>query len=801
MIGSKSFLINEFKLALVNLLRLPSFSSTVIVTLAATIAALAVVLNINYLVLTKPLPYPDADKLIVTDQSETINGETQYGFQILSAQFHLYQDQTYIEQMALLRHIDGKLKDVAEQPFIDGIQVSPEYFSLLGMPMLLGRHFSEKEGINDQQRVVVLSSKVWREHFNSDPEIIGQQTRLGNALYEIVGVAAADFEAPEVFGNFSVDAWVSFHQEISRTSHWGSITSGINGIAKLKQGISLEQASASLGPQINELYLGIEGVAPDTSIGARFIPLKDKIIRDSDEMAFILLAGVITLLFIAVTNITNLLFSRAVQKQRLMAIQAALGAQPKHLFWGMFAESLILVIAAWIIGLVLAGWLIVWLQSDLQYLFPRMQNLALDPVTIVVSGVISVLIALVMAYLSVKQVNYNKLMDALQASGKGTGAQISSKTRNVLVVLQVSLATVILLGAAAILSPIQQRLSQSVGFQSDKVYQLHVDTGGVDEGIFEYSLQLKQALTGLTQVNDASRTLATPLAMNWENYLFDADNKMIGIVSTGMFDSNTFSVMGHELLEGRTFSAIEQADALPQEMIISASLAQRLFGKESAIGQTLQAAQNEPMAVVGVVSDIYVPDRGYDYAVERYYIPYPGSRLSFTLKLNTQVSKAEMLKLVQSVNPNFSVSHFYSLDSRLAARLHQSKLVGLLTLSLVSLALCLAAAGIYGVLSYSVQMRRYELAIRLSLGAHTHKLINMVVKQSMKAVMIGILVGCLLAIFTHLVSSQIWVYQLRADTLAFILALPIIGMIATVACYWPVKKLISADPIKALRND
>jgi CRISPR/Cas system-associated protein endoribonuclease Cas2 len=177
MIDGKLFLAQELKLALSSLLRLPSFSLIVITTLAFTLSALAVVFNINYLVLTKPLPYPDADKLVVTDQSETINGVTQYGFQILSAQFHIYQDQTYIEEMALMQNFNGKLRDVPLQPSIDAIQVTPEYFSLLGMPMLLGRHFNQKEGLNERQRVVILSYEAWQQHFNGDPGVVDQQTR------------------------------------------------------------------------------------------------------------------------------------------------------------------------------------------------------------------------------------------------------------------------------------------------------------------------------------------------------------------------------------------------------------------------------------------------------------------------------------------------------------------------------------------------------------------------------------------------------------------------------------------------
>ena len=797
----KQLFTQELKLALANLLRIPSFTLTVISTLAVTLAALAVVLNINYLVLTKPLPYPDAETLIVTDHSETINGETQYGYQMLPTLFHIYNAESYIDEMALMRIFAGKLRDIKDTPRIHGIRVSPEYFSLLSMPMQLGRHFNNNEGINNKQKVAILSAKSWQEHFNSDASIIGQYTRIGNDKYQIIGVASPSFSAPQIFGHDDTEIWVSFEHEVSITSDWNSITGGINGIARLKPGVTIKQANAALGQQINDLYQSQENVAPNTSIGARFLPLKTRIIGESDTMALMLLAGVITLLFIAVTNITNLFFSRAVEKQRTMAIQAALGAKPKHLFASMFSEAMLLMVTAWVIGLILAGWIMVWLENDLGYIFPRMQNLKLDIVTVITSGIISLAIAAIMAKLAIKQVNYNELIDNLHGSGKGTGAQISAFTRNLLIATQVSLATILLIGATAVLSPVFDRLTKPVGLNSESVSLLRVDSGTVEDGIFVYSQQIKQRLNARTEVKSVARSLATPFAMNWKNYLYDKDNQMLGIVSTGMFDSDMFSTLEQPLLEGRNFTEITNAEAIPQEIIISESLAKRVFGQESAIGKTLQAAENEPLTVVGVVADISVPDRGYDYELERYYMPYPGDRLAFVIKFNNELSRDDILNELQAVNPSFTIQHLYTLDWALETRLQETKLVAILTLSLVILALSLAAAGISGVLSYSVQMRRYELGIHLSLGAHTDKLIAMVVKQSMLPVAIGIIAGLIIAVLAHLIGSQLWDYQLRASMLSFLAALPMVAIIAVVACYWPVKKVISADPIKALRSE
>ncbi|TMP82329.1 hypothetical protein CWB73_05215 [Pseudoalteromonas phenolica] len=793
----------EFKLSASSLLRLPGFSLTVITTLAVTLAALAVVLNINYLVLTKPLPYPNADKLLVTDQSETINGETQYGFQILSAQYHIYRDEQYIDQMALLSLFGAKLRDLPNTPYLRGVRVTPEYFTMLDVPMHLGRAFNQQETINDKQRVVVLSFGAWQTHFGGDPQVIGSYTTLGNNKYQIIGVTASHFNAPEIFGNFPMDAWFSFDQEISRLNNWGSISGGVNGIAILKDGVSIDQANSALGEQINHLYQSRDDVAANTSIGTRFVPIKQKIVADSGEMALLLLAGVITLLFIAVTNICNLFLSRAVQKKRIMAIQAALGAKTQHIYLGMFSEALLLCLFACVFGLLIAGWSMVWLASDLQYMFPRMQHLTLDPVTISASVIVSVFISIVMAKLASQQVPYKQLNQTLQSSGKGTGAQISSLTRNALVALQVGLATALLLGASTVLSPAINKLVKDVGFNANNVNYLRVDTGNLNEGFHDVAQQVKSQLKSLPQVEGVALTRASPLHMGWENYLYDESNEMLGIVSVGFVDENNFDLLGIPMLEGRTFSRFQDAQNVPQEIIISKALAERLFKSESAIGQTLQATPNEPLTVVGVVGNIYVLDSNRDrYFEERYYLPFEaGSRLAMTIKHTGQLSKVQLVEVLKGVNPRLSVSYYQTLEHMLTVRLRAPKLVAILTISLIALALILAAAGIYGVLSYSVQMRRYELGIHLSLGAHTGHVIRMVLMQSMKPVLLGILIGSVLSYIGYLVGTRFLSMHITGEITVLLFAIPIIVGISTLACYLPVCSVVRADPLKSLRNE
>ncbi|MDP5215451.1 ABC transporter permease [Pseudoalteromonas tunicata] len=794
------FFKHDVKLAMVSLMKLPGFSLTVISTLAITLAALAVVLNINYLVLGKALPYPDSDSLITTDQSETINGETQYGFQILSAQFKIYTNTTHIDKMALMSLHGDKLNDVAGSPYVEGVKVTPEYFTLLDVPMHLGRYLTAAQGLNAKQQVVVLSYPIWQKHFASDPSVIGQYTRIGNDNYQIIGVSAASFIPPEVFGNFPVDLWLSFNEEVSLTSHWNAITGGVNGIARLKPGVTLAQASSVLGEQINALYQGREAVAANTAIGAHFVPLKAKIIADSSAMALMLLAGVITLLFIAITNMTNLFLSRAAQKQRVMAIQAALGALPKHLLSSMFAEALILCLAACVIGLIMAGWVMLWLEQDLHYMFARLQQVQLDVVTVVVSFLVSIGLALVMATLSCARINYVALNCQLQGSGKGTGAQISTTTRHVLVATQVGLATVLLFGATSLLSPAIERLQKPTGLNTDNVYYLSVDEGLLAPADrFALSQQIKQSLIRMPQISDVASTEASALAMGWENYLYDDQAKMQGIVSTGYVDSGHFALFEHPILAGRTFVEFTSSHSIPTEIIISQSLAQRLFGQQSAIGKTLQVQPENPLTVVGVVSDIYVPDGRREYAKERYYVPYRGNNLRFSVKVKGSLAIDVLQAQLKQIDAHLTVGQFTPLAQSLENRLRETKLVAILTINLIALALSLAAAGIYGVLSYSVQMRRYELGIHLSLGAHTHTVINMVLKQSMRPVIAGLIAGVLFAVMAYLLLTRIAGVAFEGQIIMVFITLPVMLLIASLACYLPVKKVVAGDPLQALR--
>lgn len=791
----------ELKLAASNLKKLPGFSVTVIFTLALTLAALCVVININHRLLTKPLPYPNADTLWVTDQSETINGETQYGFQMLPTQTLIYQDEQFIDEMAMLHHTSPRLMDVDGRPTVDVLRVSPEFFSLLGVPMHLGRALSSIEGISDEQKVLVLSYQTWLEDFNADPAIIGTFTQLNRVAYQIVGVVAEDFEVPEIFRSSEISGFSSFPEALNTTNNWNSISSQFNGIARFKPGVNTAQANHALGEQINTLYQSQENVAPDTAIGARFTPLRARIIAESDNLALSLLFSAAVLVLIALTNVTNLFLSRGAQKQRTMAIQAALGAKPRHIFISMFCESALLIGAATVLGLLGAQWLNVLLAEDLSYLFTRMQALSLDAPTIVVAMILALLITLLIAAITSSQVNYHALTGALHASGKGTGAQISARTRHILVALQVMFASLLLFLAANKLLPAYHKMTHPTGFNTEHLYYVRVDGSATEIDSFELTRQVKSTLGTQANVNAVAASMTSPLVMGWKNYLYDEQIALLGITSMAFLDQDAFTTLSLPVRQGRSFTPIAASGEDNNEIIISDSLAKRLYGTNNPLGQTLYIDQETPRQVVGVVGDVYVPTGPLGYELERYYVPLTEGSSAFIIKANGPLSKVQLGESLRDIHPTLNFSVFRKVDDMLSQRLRQTWLQAMLTVALLTLTLSLAGAGIYGVLTYSVQMRRYELGIHLSLGAHTHKLAAMIIKQSFVPIFTGLAVSLLFASLGYLVWSRIGDGPVDVNWLAIISSIPVMLLVALIASYLPVQKVIRQDPIRALRNE
>jgi len=804
---------NELSLAKSALLRVPGFSVTVIGTLAITLGALICIFTLNHMLLVKSLPYPDAENLLVLQHTYTEDGVDYSGAQTAPGMISLYKKQKVFAEMALMRDQKLLIADHPERPNSLVNFITPEYFSLLKPKMHLGRTINEKEGFDRHQAVTVLSYDVWKKWYNSDKDIVGSKTMLGNVSFKIIGVTAPQFSAPANRYNQAIEFWVPWDYQRLDVNNWGVMTRGLTALIKLKSGISEQQAIASLSPVLNDGYQASGNALKGYTAEITLTSLKDIIVGDSTKIALLLLSGVVALLLIATSNVTNLFLSRAAEKQRTMAIQAAMGAKPAHLFTSMFAESLLLCTTAGLLGLLVAGWGFVLLAELASTQLPRIAELNIDSVTLLFTTFIVLLLSIIFAKLSSNVVKYDDLKTQLQSSGKGSGLQISKKIRNALIITQVTLASLLLVGTSVVIEKALSTILHPLGFNEKDVSYLRVARpkgfeGYAEQNLIELNLltlNIKKALNHLPEVIQVSRSLEPIIEIGSFNMsLEDVDGKRLGSFNANMVDHNYFDLIELPLVKGNFFAEQKDPRYFITEIIISEALAKHLFPNKDPLGEILQIQATQPLKVVGVVKDYYTPGRGSDYSYQRYYLPYAVfSDLGFDIKLKqgATLDKKALLPLLHAIDPKLRIQELSSHSEMHATLIYKHKLTAGITIVLALLALLLAAAGIYGVLNYSTQMRRYELGIHLAMGAKTHRIKNMVIKESIQPIFYGIVVSTVLTVLLYLVTRQFMTEELEFNVIAILSTLPIMILVSFIACYLPVNKVVNEDPVKALRNE
>ena len=810
-------LLFELNLAKSSLFKVPGFALTVVTTLAITLGALICVFNLNHLLMFKSLPFPDAEKLFVLQQSYTEKGNVYQGAQSAPGMIFWYKNQNVFSELALVKDSSLLLVNHPDQPKSVTAFVTPEYFSLLGPQMYLGRALGPQEAFDTHQPVAVLSYHTWQRWFNSDPAIIGKTAELGDNTFAIIGVTAKSFHAPANRNHQAIDMWVPWDYQDLDVTRWGVMTRGLIGIGKLKAEISQAQATQELGNGFHDQYIASGAGQTGDKAGAFVQPLSLYINGDGQNIALLLLAGAIGLILIAATNVTNLFLSRAAEKQRTMAIQAALGAKPGHLFVSMFAESFILCFVAGCLGMLVAGWGFVLLEELASQQLPRISELGLDGPTLVFSGLMILLLAMVFAKLSSRVVDYQQLQTMLQSSGKGTGLQISKRIRHLLIGTQITLVTLLVLGTSHVIDEAVSVITHPLGFNDTDVAYLSVDRpkrfkngsgGSFDENLIQQNLltlEIKEKLSQLPEVEQVSRSVAPAIFQGaFSMQLNDADNNRIRSFNANMVDHSYFEALGLPLVEGRTFTPQKDPRYSIDEIILSESLARELAPNGDAIGKIFQIQPTQPLKVIGIVKDYYRPGSNSEHSYKQYYLPYAAFRdIGFEIKLKAgaRLERSAILPLLYSVDSSLKIQLLTDYTTQHAKLIYKHRLTAGLTISLAILALLLAGAGIYGILNYSTQMRRSELGIHLALGAKTHRVQNMVLKENLKPISLGFLSSLVIAMGIYLVIRQNFEFTLTPDFGMVAITIPIIVAMSFIACYLPVKAIINNDPIKALRNE
>lgn len=804
-----STIINELKTTAASLSRVPGFVLTTVFTLSLTLGILLAAFSLNHLLIFKALPYQDADRLILVKQ-EIQDGKAIYrGSQFFVAQNLMYQQQKTLESMSLIYRNRAVLASHSQKPLTEVSFVTPEYFNILTIPMILGRAFDQQEKVDSNKPSAIISEKMWQMHFARDNNILSQSITLGNQQYRIVGVISNKFIEPNLFReDDNSQVWLPWDFHGNDMESWNNAYSDTAALAKMLPGITTAQVSADFEQIVTPMFEqnGRIGKEKHQALIAYVQNLQDAIIGDNKYIGLLVLLGAGVLLLIACANVVNLFFSRAAQRQRSLVIQATLGAKLKHLFFTIWLESLLLCSASMIIGLIIAGWSIELLRISAGSVLPRLAELSLDFTAIAFACLLTLSLSLIFALITLKLINYKQLISQLQSSGKGSGAQVNSKVRKLLVASQICLATLLLLITSMIMNNALQVLAQPLGFEDSNLYSLRLDVGDrypEQEDKMQLSRELMAELQAIDGVKAITRAKNPPIRNGYSSTrIFDDNENSIGQFSFTTIDSHYFNTIGIKVLAGRTFTEQEvRNDEDP--IILSQSAVKKLAIGEDIVGKVVYSGGGTAYRVVGVVEDIYNPFSPEKNKGEMMYFTFSADKMHFNISMQSDksLSKLTIINLLDDKFADLKVWNFTSVSDIYEGLVYHKKLTLWLSLSLAIFALLLAAVGIYGVISYNSQMRRYELGIRMALGAKSKQILIEFIKESFAPIASGFALSILLSVMLYAWAQQHINQWLTIDwlmTLSCILALIIISL---AACYFPAKKIIMSDPIKALRNE
>ncbi|USD28491.1 ABC transporter permease [Pseudoalteromonas sp. SCSIO 43201] len=783
------------------------FVFTVITTMGITLGAFLCIATLNYLLLVKPLSYSEQQnmfvaehKLLDPDKRPRANAFTYPGL------VYLYENQSYFDNATIIAYKQNVISSIPSQPTVNTGAVTPEFTGMFDMNMYMGRSFSETEALNNYNPVTVISYQTWQGLFGSDPEILSKTLMLAGIKYRIIGVAAKDFKEPQLLKTgHETQVWLpwDFNSfEDAQRQYWGNVSDALFFVGAIKPNTDMKLAEQQLSALVDSRWQQ-EGIATGWSIEIALVALKDVIMGDSSVMAILLLGGVTGLVLISCVNLLNLFMSRTVERQTVLSIHAAIGAKKSDLFKLMFAESGVLLGISTVIALVIASFGFMLLGHYLNEVLPRANELSLSLFTFVIAVVSALSLALFFAKVGISIVNYKKLKEGLQSSGKGTGVQVSKRKRKLLIISQVGLVTSLVLANITLFQLAIETIYKDKGFNVENKAQLSVKTMTSEPLSKDASVAVMRALRDRLEAQPqiASVSQAKSPVNPFSTWAMkDVENNARLTPLGKKVDQNYFAMIEQTLVAGRLFDSSDiQSGA--QVMIVNEAFAEMYGGSQDVIGKRFTRGST-PIEVVGVVEPIFLPSG--DTNTARVYMPESQSSYYLMLQFKAEqlMSRAQIATIVSAVDSRFTVFNFDMLSE-----LHTKMLFGDITAALTSglltiLILFLAAIGLYGTLSYNLQLRKLEIGTRRAIGAKKKDLYTLMIGDTSQPVFVGLALGSLGLFILWLTTEVNSMISFDSMTIGMLLiSVLMIILISLFACCYPLKRLLDSPIIYKLKGE
>ena len=798
------------------LLRNPGFAVITVLTLALGIGANTAIFSVVQGVLMAPLPYNEPESLVFVWQN---NLTLKHLINVSYPDFLDWQHTARsFQKMAALSWQNRDVTSPGAPEHLNGKEISSRFFETLGVTPVLGREFSPDEDKHGGAPVAIISNRLWRNRFAESTEAIGESVTLDGVDYAIVGVLPSSFR---LFGD-EADVYTPLGQGDSliysdRTIH------PVTCIARLKPSITIAQSDAEIGA-VQE-HLDQTYPAADRGLGANVRPLKQQIVGDVSGTLLMLLGAVGIVLLIACANVANLVLARSAVRSREFAIRSALGANRGRIVRQLVAESVLLSLAGGGLGLILAKWGVSPVLSAVPGSLPRTDNIGVNVSVLFFAFCVSLGVGILFGLAPAVKSSKADLQISLKVGARGSTA--AHRTQSSLVIVQMALTVVILMGAGLLFRTIRNLWNVSPGFDTQDIVTfkegLSPSAAKTPAGMRNAYQQLVERIRNIPGVQAADLTVMVPLSQEanlgpfWvgaQEPAYSAEAPRALFYWTGLDYLRTMRI---PLVRGRFFT-LEDTIASEPVIVIDSVLAHRYFPDQDAVGQVMTIPHWGRVRIIGVVRhvrqwglddrDTYTENQIY---ASLYQLRDDWASLFYrhlTVIVRTQLESATVIPAIKDAvyeagrdQPVYSVQTMQQIASdSMSSQRFPMVLLG----AFAVLALLLASVGIYGVISCSVVQRTHEIGIRMALGAENRNVFRMVVGQSLRLTLTGLVLGTIGAfVLTRLLSSfSHLLYRVGAsDPLTFFSVTILLIGVAFLASYIPARRAMSVDPMVALRYE
>ena len=789
------------------LLRRPGFTLLAVLTLALGIAITTATFTVVDGVLLRNLPVSDPDNVVVVhNQMPAINLPRT---PVSAPQFNDYslQKEAFASTAAFtIRNFN--LTGVGVPERLQAGRVTTSFFPLLGVNPIAGRTFTTEEDRVGGERVALLSESLWRRSFGSNASIINSSIQLNGTSYQIIGVAPRELE--EIYP--SLDLWIPMAFTQRELSEERRSSLFLTMLARLKNGTNIKQAQAIMSGVARSIG------GKDSSFGIEVRSLNDEYVSDVRRPLFMLLCAVLVVLLISCANVANLLLARASVRGREIAVRAALGAARSRIIQQLFTESLLIAIVGGLLGILFAFWGTKAILALAPHSLPRVSAVHLDLRVLLFSLVITLISALVFGIAPAVTASKTNLVSSLKDAERGDSANSSRQwLRRGFVVSEVALALVLLISAGLLVRSFAKLLEVKPGFDPHNVLTLRVTlpSSQYDKGtkITAFYDDVLGRISALPGVEHSATAFQTPFTGGGDSSMFSIRDRGTGPdnprphADYAFVSWDYFQSMGLPILKGRGFQPSDMITANQfgpnSVVIIDEELAKRFWPNGDALGGGVSWSSEGPWwTVVGICATAQLKDLTTE-SKGSFYLPsyVTSSTIVVRTSGDPRTLAPRIREAIQAVDPNQPVYDIKTMEQRVAVSLETQRFAVVLLGIFGTLALLLAAIGLYGVLAFIVTQRTREIGIHRALGAQNRDVLAMVIKQGMLLVLIGAVVGVVGAYaLTRLIESLLFGVT-ATDPLTFVLVPLVLCVVGFIACYVPARRATKVDPLVALRYE